>query len=122
MASKKPAEGAQAASGSKPTSPTSAARETQPAASQVRELAGPDRDAAAEAAVASNSTVLHLPLLGRVVLPSQEHLAWYAGVGALAAVELIDWPVALVLVVGKMLADNRSNAALRDFGRALEEA
>lgn len=77
---------------------------------------------AADAAVAANSTVVHLPLMGRVVLPAPAHLAWYAGIGALVAVEVIEWPVALVLVAGKMLADNRSNSALRDFGNALEEA
>ena len=77
---------------------------------------------AVEEAVQENQTVLHLPGLGDVSLPPIDHLAWYAGVATLTAIELIDWPVAVVLAVGKALADNRSHRTLRSLGEALEEA
>jgi hypothetical protein len=64
---------------------------------------------------------VRLPALGAVCLPPAEHLFWYAGVAALAAFEVIEWPVALVVSVGKALADNRHSQALRELGDALEE-
>ena len=65
---------------------------------------------------------LHLPVIGKVVLPPPDHLVWYGAVAAMTAVELIEWPYALVLDVGKVLADNRSNRAIQSFGQALEDA
>jgi hypothetical protein len=65
---------------------------------------------------------LSLPVVGDVSLPPPEHLVWYAGVAALVALECVEWPVALLLATGKVLADNRHSAALREFGDALEEA
>lgn len=75
-----------------------------------------------EEAVQENLTTLHLPWVGDVSLPPVDHLVWYAGVATLTAVELIDWPVALVLAVGKALADNRSHRTLRSLVEVLEEA
>ncbi|MDQ6838063.1 MAG: hypothetical protein M3137_06945 [Actinomycetota bacterium] len=77
---------------------------------------------AAEEAVQENVTALHLPVVGDVSLPPADHLVWYAGVAALTAMELIEWPVALMLTVGKALADNRSHRTLRSLGEALEDA
>jgi hypothetical protein len=78
--------------------------------------------AAAEEALQENLTALHLPGVGDVSLPPLDHLAWYAGVATLTALELIEWPVALVLAAGKVLADNRSHRTLRSLGDALEQA
>ncbi|MGC8513633.1 MAG: hypothetical protein ACP5P1_11475 [Acidimicrobiales bacterium] len=69
-----------------------------------------------------NVTVLRLPIVGKLSFPPLEHLAWYAGVGALTALELIEWPIALVLLVGKALADNQTHRTLRSFGEAMEDA
>lgn len=77
---------------------------------------------AAEEAVARNVTSLRLPLFGTVKLPPVDHLVWYGGVAVLTAVELIEWPVSLVLVVGRIMADNRSHRTLRALGEALEES
>ena len=65
---------------------------------------------------------LSLPVMGDVQLPPPHHLIWYGGVAALVALECIEWPVAVVLATGKMLADNRHSAIAREFGEALEEA
>ncbi|MDQ6784038.1 MAG: hypothetical protein M3063_11470 [Actinomycetota bacterium] len=78
--------------------------------------------AAADAAVDENVTKVRLPCVGTLSLPPLDHLAWYGGVAALTALELIEWPVALVLTVGKALADNRSHRTLRSLGDALEQA
>ncbi len=81
---------------------------------------GPGR--AARDAIARHGVRVSLPVLGDVQLPPPQHLVWYAGVAALVAVECIEWPIALVLATGKILADNRHSAVLQEFGEALEEA
>lgn len=65
--------------------------------------------------------VLNLPVVGRVSIPRPEQLAYYGGLGALAALELIDWPVALVIGAGHLLASNHRNQILAELGEALEE-
>lgn len=77
---------------------------------------------AAEHARQRNAISFRLPVVGPVSLPSAPQLAWYAGVGALAVVGVVDPPIALVLALGKALSDDRSNKTLQDFGDTLEEA
>ena len=57
----------------------------------------------------------------RVETPPVEHLAFYVGVGALAAAEIIEWPVALVLTAGHILIGLTNRPALKEFGEALNE-
>lgn len=77
---------------------------------------------AAERATDQNSLRVTAPLIGTVDLPPTEQLAYFGGLGLLAAVGMLEWPVALTLVAGHLLASGRGNKTLRDFGRALEEA
>jgi xanthosine utilization system XapX-like protein len=63
-----------------------------------------------------------LPVLGRVRLPRPEQLAFYGALGALAAVEVIEWPVALVLGVGHALMQNEHSRVAHEVGEALEDA
>jgi hypothetical protein len=65
---------------------------------------------------------LTVPAVGTVSLPPPQHLAWYAGIGALAVCGIIEWPIAGVLAVGKALADNRHSKALQEFGDAMDQA
>lgn len=55
-------------------------------------------------------------------LPQADQLAYFAGVGGLACFGLLEWPVAAVLVLGHVLAQERHNTMLREFGEALEQA
>ena len=50
---------------------------------------------------------LELPFIGRVPVPSPRQLAIYAALGGLAAVELIDWPVALAMGIGSALVSRK---------------
>jgi hypothetical protein len=75
---------------------------------------------AAHEAATRNSIQLRMPVIGAMTLPPPQHLAFYGGLAALAAVEIIEWPVAVALGIGKALADQHSNHALEDFGEALE--
>jgi hypothetical protein len=65
--------------------------------------------------------VVKLPLVGQMEIPRPEQLAYYGGLAALAALELIDWPVALVIATGHLLASNHHNRLLEDLGEAMEE-
>jgi hypothetical protein len=65
--------------------------------------------------------VINLPLVGQVEIPRPEQLAYYGGVAALAAFELIDWPVALVIAAGHLMASNHHNRLLEELGEAMEE-
>jgi len=70
----------------------------------------------------TDGTVVTLSKIGKVTVPPLDHLAWYAGVGALTALELVEWPIAVILVVGKALADNQTHRTLRSLGKAMEDA
>jgi hypothetical protein len=80
------------------------------------------RARAAAAAVEQNTSHLHLPVIGRVELPPTDQLAFMGGILVLAAVGVMELPVALVLTTGHLLAHNRHVQLLRDFGKGLEEA
>ena len=56
----------------------------------------------------------------RVETPPVEHLTYYATLGVLAAAEIIDWPVALVLTAGHVLANLTNRPALNELGEAVE--
>ncbi len=63
-----------------------------------------------------------LPVFGRVTIPHPEQLAYYGGLVLLAAFEIIDWPVAVAVAAGHILASNQHNQILEQIGEALEEA
>lgn len=65
---------------------------------------------------------VRLPLLGRVRLPPPERLVYYAGLGLLAVFEVVEWPVALVIGIGHVLADQQHWWLIRGLGEALQEA
>ena len=64
---------------------------------------------------------VNLPVLGQVEIPRPEQLAYYGGLAALAAFELIDWPVAVVIAAGHLLASNHHNRLLEELGEAIED-
>ena len=65
---------------------------------------------------------VNLPVVGQLEIPRPEQLAYYGGLAALAAFELIDWPVAVVIAAGHLLASNHHNRLLEELGEAMEEA
>ncbi|MGB9221806.1 MAG: hypothetical protein ACLPXZ_19105 [Mycobacterium sp.] len=65
---------------------------------------------------------INLPVFGTVGIPRPEQLAYYGGLAALAAIELIDWPVAVVIAAGHLMASNHHNKLLEELGEAMEEA
>ena len=46
----------------------------------------------------------------QITLPSREKMLLYAGLGAMAAIDLIDWPVAAAIVLAQVLTSSRSES------------
>jgi hypothetical protein len=79
------------------------------------------REAAARAR-ARNSIHVEIPNVGHLHLPPLDQIAFIGGIAVLAAIQIVEWPVAVALTAGHVLAHNRHHALLRDFGEALDEA
>jgi hypothetical protein len=62
-----------------------------------------------------------LPIVGRVRIPRPDQLAYYGALAGLAALEIIDWPIALVIGAGHVLAENHHNKVAQELGEALEQ-
>ncbi|GHJ10992.1 hypothetical protein TPA0907_53590 [Micromonospora humidisoli] len=65
---------------------------------------------------------VEVPMLGEVAVPPPDKLAYYAGVGLLAALQVIEWPLALVVTAGHLLADQHLSGLAKGLGEALESA
>ncbi|QGN46132.1 hypothetical protein ACN26Y_07480 [Micromonospora sp. WMMD558] len=63
-----------------------------------------------------------VPVLGEVAVPPPDKLAYYAGLGVLAALQVIEWPLALVITAGHLLADQHLSGLAKGLGEALEAA
>jgi hypothetical protein len=65
---------------------------------------------------------VELPVVGVVHIPPTHRLVYFAGLGALAVFGVIDWPVAVVVGAGHLLADQHWSRVAAGLGEALEEA
>ncbi|MBV8993817.1 MAG: hypothetical protein JO287_08970 [Pseudonocardiales bacterium] len=77
---------------------------------------------AAERVRKRHDLYINVPGLGTIDLGPPDQLAYLAGIAALAALEIIEWPLACLIAAGHVLADQRRNATLHAFGEALEQA
>jgi hypothetical protein len=63
-----------------------------------------------------------LPALGSINLGPPDQLVYLAGIATLTALEIIEWPIALVIAAGHLLAEQRRSNTMHAFGEALEQA
>ncbi|MFE9689859.1 hypothetical protein [Micromonospora sp. NPDC005806] len=63
---------------------------------------------------------VEIPMLGEVAVPPPDKIAYYAGLGVLAALQIIEWPMALVITAGHLLADQHMSGLVKGIGEALE--
>ncbi len=70
----------------------------------------------------AESVEVTVPGIGKMRVPRPEQLAFYAGLAALAAFEIVDWPVAALIGLGHLLSHNQHNRIAQEIGEALEEA
>jgi hypothetical protein len=61
-----------------------------------------------------------LPLVHAEVTP--EHLAYFGALGVLAALELIEWPMAAVLVAGNVIATRAHRQVVREIAAGVDDA
>jgi hypothetical protein len=73
-------------------------------------------------AIQGNTVDVPLPVVGTVRLPPLDSLALYGGLATLAAVGIMEWPVAAAIGVGHLLVQQQHFRLLHDFGEALEKA
>jgi hypothetical protein len=77
---------------------------------------------AAERVRKRHDLCINVPGLGTIDLGPPDQLAYLAGIATLAALEIIEWPLACIIAAGHVLADQRRSATLHTFGEALEQA
>ena len=65
---------------------------------------------------------VQVPLLGEMAVPLPDKVAYYAGLGVLAALQVIEWPLAVVITAGHLLADQHMSGLVKGVGEALESA
>ncbi|TCB92069.1 hypothetical protein E0H26_25120 [Micromonospora zingiberis] len=65
---------------------------------------------------------IDIPGLGEVAMPPPDKLAYYAGIGVLTALQVIEWPLALVITAGHLLADQHLSGLAKGIGEALQSA
>jgi hypothetical protein len=51
---------------------------------------------------------------------SPERLAWYGGLALMAVLEVIDWPLAIVIAIGHEIAHRARRQALRELAEGIE--
>ena len=47
-------------------------------------------------------------------------LGWYAGLVVMAAIEVIEWPLAILMMVGHEIMHRSHSKALREFAKGVE--
>lgn len=65
---------------------------------------------------------VRLPGLGEIAIPPTDKIAYYAGLGLLAALQIIEWPLALVITAGHLIADQHFSGLAKGLGEALQQA
>ncbi len=96
-------------------------RSTTPQPEPEHLQAGQGRRAARQA-TGHNTIRVTAPIIGTIELSPTDELAFLGGLGLLAVVGILEWPIAATLGIGHLFAANRRNKVMHDFGAALEEA
>ncbi|MER5643017.1 hypothetical protein [Streptosporangium sp. NPDC002524] len=91
-------------------------------ASNGRTRARADGETRARANGERPSPHITVPVIGTLTLPPPNRLVFYGVLGALGALGVIEWPVALVVGVGHYLSEQPRSPALRQAGQAAEAA
>ncbi|MGE5695940.1 MAG: hypothetical protein ACM4D3_12115 [Candidatus Sericytochromatia bacterium] len=79
------------------------------------------RRSAAQRVREAETVAVTLPVVGRVRIPRPEQLVYYGALAGLAALEIIDWPIALAIGAGHALASNHHSKVAQELGEALED-
>ncbi|HEX4539259.1 MAG TPA: hypothetical protein VH112_03365 [Acidimicrobiales bacterium] len=69
---------------------------------------------------AQSSGDVTLPVVHVRVYP--EHLAYFAALGVLTALEVIEWPLTAVMIGGQILATHAHRRIVRELASGVDEA
>ncbi len=111
-------ESAKTSATSAPRSRSGGSRSQSPASKTRGAAHGSDNPASAVV----ERRILHwrVPVLGFDLEVPKELIPFYAGLGAMAVLEIIEWPLALVIAVGHTVASGSRNNTIRELGEGLE--
>lgn len=66
---------------------------------------------------------MQIPLLElEVERPTRSSLAWYGGLGTMAAAGLVEWPLAAVIVAGHLITENSKSSTVAGAVEGAESA
>jgi hypothetical protein len=65
---------------------------------------------------------IRVPGLGEFAVPPADKIAYYAGLGLLAALQIIEWPLALAITAGHFIADQHFSGLSKGLGEAMQQA
>jgi hypothetical protein len=74
----------------------------------------------AGAVVQRHLVTLRLPLVPWSVEVPRRLLPYYIGLGAMAVLDVIEWPLALLIAAGHTVASQAHNKALRELAEGIE--
>ena len=80
------------------------------------------RHEAVERVKKAETFTVDVPGVGKVNVPRPDQLAFFGGLAALAALQIIEWPVAVAVAVGHILASNHHSKTVQELGEAIETA
>jgi hypothetical protein len=63
-----------------------------------------------------------LPLVGTVTVPPPDRLVFYAVLGLLGVMEIVEWPIVLIVGAGHFLSEQHRYPTLQQVGQAAEAA
>jgi hypothetical protein len=64
---------------------------------------------------------LTVPLIDlRLSAPSKGSLAFYGGLGTMAAFEIIEWPLALIVAAGHAISESSTNPEVQQAAEGLQ--
>jgi len=64
---------------------------------------------------------VRLPLIGtKVNLPDRAGLLWYAGIGGMAAVEIVEWPIALIIAGTHFVANHSHSRDVQELAEGID--
>ncbi|WP_433363238.1 hypothetical protein [Streptosporangium sp. CA-115845] len=87
----------------------------------ARRLTAASDDKARSQAGTGRKPHVTVPLFGTFTVPEPDRLVFYAVLGVLGALEVIDWPVVAAIGVAHLLVDQHRFPILREAGEVTEE-
>jgi predicted membrane protein len=66
---------------------------------------------------------MHIPVIDlELNQPTRSSLAWYGGVGTMATIGVIEWPLAAVIVASHLISQNSRSAAVSGAAAGASDA